>query len=195
MSALRNSMLLRLLRCFRADERGIALVESAFIFPICILMLVGGIAVTNAIATDRKVTLVTRAVGDIIAQDTAVTQADIDEVFAAGALVMAPFAADTTTLKMRVSSVHVNNAGTQARVCWSFATSGFPAQAQKQLMALPADLMIPNSFLIVPETEYEYTPIVGEDVTGVLTLNDILYMRPRQVNEITAFNGVSPPEC
>lgn len=185
----------RLVRSFWDDERGLALIESAFIFPIGILMIVGGVAVTNAVATDRKVTLVTRAVGDIIAQDTAITQPELDDVFASAASVMYPFTADTNTLKIRVSSVHVNAAGTQALVCWSYATSGYSPRTQRQPMALPQDLMLPNSFLIVPESEYDYKPIVGEDVTGDIKLSDVLYMRPRQVNEITSFNGVSPPNC
>ena len=41
----------------------------------------------------------------------------------------------------------------------------------------------------------ERMPVVGEDVTGNITLRDTLYMRPRQVNEITAYNGISPPDC
>jgi Flp pilus assembly protein TadG len=192
-----NHGLHRLWHRFRKDERAVALVEAAFIFPVMILMYVGSVAVTMGVTTDRKVTLMTRTLGDIVAQSTTVRADEMNDVFNASTSVMYPY--DTSNLRMRVSGVLVDGDTQTARVCWSQAESWTPRGAKDDITSeVPLALRSQDSFLIMPEVEYDYIPVVGADVTGGrIVLKDRLYMRPRQVNRVTHFSeGATPdPDC
>jgi Flp pilus assembly protein TadG len=59
----------RLLR----DKRGISAVEFAMLLPLMVTLYLGGVEVSQAVAVDRKVTLVARSLGDLVAQATNVT--------------------------------------------------------------------------------------------------------------------------
>jgi Flp pilus assembly protein TadG len=184
-----TSPLARLARRFGRDERGVALVEAAFIFPLMILLYVGSVAVTMGVTTDRKLTLTARSLGDIVAQSTNVTTPQIADIFGSARAVMAPYDASSTVLKMRVSSVRFNAAATKACVAWSIGDPGHTGWKLTDGEAdalVPADLRVAGTTLVVPQVEYTYTPVVGSDLTGgAIVLKDVLFVRPRQSSEVT----------
>jgi Flp pilus assembly protein TadG len=187
-----------LLRRFSGDEAGVALVEAAFVFPLMILMYLGSVAITMGVTTDRKLTLLARSLGDIVAQGTTITSAQIDDIFESARAVMYPYNSSTAVLRMRVSNVRINAAGTLARVCWSLSHNGGYTRGPGDDVTnlIPEDLRIANSYLIVPEVEYDYDPVVGADITGGrIVLKDVLFMRARQSTQVTSFNEPSPPQC
>jgi Flp pilus assembly protein TadG len=178
---------------FSRDDKGVALVEFAMIMPLMVLLYLGSVAVTMGVTTDRKLTLLARSLGDITAQDTNITSAEATDIFAAARAVMSPYKSDGTVLKMRMSSVKISADGKKACVRWSRSpNSGYARAANSDMTSdIPQDLRIANSYLVVPEVEYAYTPIVGAAVTkGTLTLKDILFMRPRQSDEVTTDSQV-----
>ena len=65
----------RLLR----DKRGVSAVEFAMLLPLMVTLYLGGVEVSQAVAIDRKVTLVARSLGDLVAQATTVTQLGHDQ--------------------------------------------------------------------------------------------------------------------
>jgi hypothetical protein len=42
----------------------------------------------------------------------------------------------------------------------------------------------PNTFLVVAEVNYAYTPTFGHSITGVVDLQDLFYLRPRLQNDV-----------
>jgi Flp pilus assembly protein TadG len=179
-----SSLVSRFVRC----KDGLAAVEFAFILPIMVLMYFGSVAVTMGVMTDRKLTLMARSLGDIVAQDTNLTATEATDVFNAGRAVMAPYDSSLTVLSMRVSSVKMSSDGLKACVRWSRSPNpSFARAAGADVTTLiPADLRIANTYLVWPEVEYKYTPVVGSAITnGTLTLTDQLFMRPRQTDEVT----------
>ena len=50
------------------DKRGISAVEFAMLLPLMVTLYLGGVEVSQAVAIDRKVTLIARSLGDLIAQ-------------------------------------------------------------------------------------------------------------------------------
>ena len=106
----------RLLR----DERGVSAVEFAMLLPLMITLYLGGVEVSQAIAVDRKVTLVARSLGDLVAQSTTVTNSDMTNILAAAAVVQ-PF--PDATLKVTVSSVTID-AQSVAKIAWSDTKNG-----------------------------------------------------------------------
>src|SRR5262249_34725949 len=68
--ALLNRRLSRKLRRFARDKRGISAVEFAMLLPLMVTLYLGGVEVSQAVAIDRKVTLIARTVADLVAQVT-----------------------------------------------------------------------------------------------------------------------------
>src|SRR5262245_25125894 len=102
----------RLLR----DKRGVSAVEFAMLLPLMVTLYLGGVEVSQAVAIDRKVTLISRSLGDLVAQATTVTNNDMTNILNATAAIIVPY--QDSKLKIVVSSVAIDAAGV-AKVAWS----------------------------------------------------------------------------
>jgi Flp pilus assembly protein TadG len=165
----------RPLRRFARDKRGVSAVEFAMLLPLMITLYIGGVEVSSAIAVDRKVTLVARTLGDLVAQSTSVNSADMTNILNAATTVVQPYS--DTLIKITVSRVDVDAQGA-AKVIWSKTKNG-TARAANSTVTLPAALNTASTSLIWAESEYAYTPAIGYVITGTMTLKDQIYMRPR----------------
>jgi Flp pilus assembly protein TadG len=187
MSVLRIASLIGSLRGkvarFARDKRGVSAVEFAIILPFMATLYLGGTAITQAIIAKRKVVLVTHTVGDLVARDNQITNAEMTAIFDAAKAVFAPYSW-STLLKIKVSSVNVNAAGT-ATVGWGDAFQD-TARAVGSGVTLPPGLNTPSTSVIWAEVSYNFTPPVGGAFTGgTMTLTDQIYIRPRLVTTIT----------
>ncbi len=168
---------------FARDKRGVSAVEFAIILPFMAILYLGGTAVTQGIIIKRKVVLVTHTVGDLVARDNNITNAEVTAIFDAAKAVFAPYGW-STLLKVKVSSINIDAAGA-AKVGWGEALQD-TARAPNSSVTLPAGLNAPNTSIIWTEVSYVYTPPVGGTFTGgALTLTDQLYIRPRLVTTVT----------
>lgn len=170
----------------RNDEHGVAAVEFALLLPLMITLYLGAVEISQAISADRKVTLTSRTVADLVSQVSSINSAGLTDVLNASTAVMAPF--PTTPLKMTVTSVTID-ANSNATVAWS-CTRGGSVHAVGSAVTLPTSLKIANTTLIWSEASYTYTPVIGYVITGPLTLTDQLYMAPRISNAVSG-----PPSC
>ena len=165
----------RTLRRFRDDKRGVSAVEFAMLLPLMVTLYIGGVEVSSAIAVDRKVTLVARTLGDLVAQSTSVNATDMTNILSASTSVVQPYS--SSLIQVTVSRVDVDGNGA-AKVVWSKAQNA-TARAVNSTVTLPAALNTNNSSVIWAESQYTYTPTIGYVITGALTLHDQIYMRPR----------------
>ena len=175
------------LRRFLRYRRGISVVEFALLLPVMLTLFLGGTEVTQGITVKRKTTIVTRSLGDLVAQDTSITDAEMTTIFQAIGAIVAPFSA--TNLKVILSSIAIdeNNA---AKIVWSDATNGATAHAPGMEITLPEGLnQFPNTTLIWAEAQYDYTPAIGYVITGVVALKDHVYLRPRLVSCVKRVKG------
>jgi Flp pilus assembly protein TadG len=188
--ALLTARVRRPLRRFLRDKRGVSAVEFAMLLPLMVTLYIGAVEVSQAIAVDRKVTLVARTLGDLVAQSTSVNDADMNNILNAAITVIQPYSG--TLIKVTVSSVKVDNNGL-AKVAWSDTKNG-TARAIGSTVTLPAALNTANTSLIWAESQYAYTPTIGYVITGTMTMKDQIYMRPR-LSECVQRPGVTPPPC
>src|SRR5436305_14698896 len=105
----------RSLRRFGQDKRGVSAVEFAMLLPLMVTLYIGGVEVSSAIAVDRKVTLVARTVGDLVAQSTSVNATDMTNLLDAASSVEQPYS--SSLVQVTVSRVDVDANGV-ARVIW-----------------------------------------------------------------------------
>src|ERR1700745_4315134 len=95
MNRTRNDQMKSLVRNWfrmRADRRGLAATEFAFIMPVMLVMFFGTVEFSSGVAVDRKVTLMARALSDLTSQSTSVTDDDINNFFLAANWIMWPYA-------------------------------------------------------------------------------------------------------
>jgi Flp pilus assembly protein TadG len=162
-------------RGFASDRRGVSAIEFAIIAPLMITLYLGGVEVSQAVAVNRKTTLVAHTVADLVAQTSSVANSDMTDVLNASSSVAAPYS--VANLSVTVSSVVINSSGV-AKVSWSDTMHG-TARAVGSTITLDPALAVPNTSLILGEVSYSYKPTFGWVITGTLTLSDKTYLRPR----------------
>jgi Flp pilus assembly protein TadG len=164
-----------LLRRWRADPKGAAAGEFAMILPIALFFFTGTITYGNAIYIDRKVTLTTRTVTDLVTQYSSVANTDVQTILGASAQIFAPYSSANATVT--VSEVQTDSSG-NATVTWSQSLNG-TKRPVGQSLTLPSEIDLANATYIFGEVAYTYTPAIGYLVTGPIVLHDNTYMAPR----------------
>jgi len=162
------------------ERRGLAAVEFAMLLPMMMTLYLGSVEITTAVAIQRKVTLTARALADLSSQFTAIAASDMNNILNSSSDIIAPYA--SAQLASVVSELSINAQG-QATVVWSATLNG-TARTVGSVVAVPTNLAVANTYLILGEAQYTYSPTYGYVVTGTLTLSDQIYMRPRQSNSI-----------
>ncbi len=146
-----------------SDKSGTAAIEFAMISPLLLVTLLGGTEITQAVMAARKVATATRAMADLTAQirgATDLTAAMVDEVYAAGRLVLSPYPA--TSLRVTISRVDVTAVANvrTARTEWSVTRNGASARPCGPLTQIantaspapgsfPAGMYYPGRFIVV----------------------------------------------
>lgn len=168
------------LRCFAAAKRGIAALEFAIIAPMMIFLLFGSVDLLDVLGANKRAQNVAASLADVVARDTAVSNAEVTGLWAAIDVLMFPD--DSSDMDMRVTSVTIVNA-TTARVVWSEG-NGMAPRVVDSTVALPAQMMTPGSSVILAETDYTYEAPLGFLYTGAVHMTHNAYRRSRLVDPI-----------
>ena len=182
----------RLLARFRRDAAGLAAVEFAIILPLVFVIFFGTIEVSTGVAVDRKVTMLTRTISDLISQAQIITDTDISNSFAMGAAMMTPYA--SAPIKAKISQIYIDPTTHKAKVKWSKASND-TAHSCNEVVSIPSGLAIDGTYLIMSEVSYSYTPVVGHQLWNnapTFNLSDRTFTRPRQSDSVSY---PSAPAC
>src|SRR5688572_20381676 len=91
----------RRMRQFARDVRGVAAIEMAIIFPVMIVLYIGLVDVTNLLMVNRRVTLTTSTLADLVTQaDSSITTADIDGIFESARAIFEPLSVEGISLSL-----------------------------------------------------------------------------------------------
>ena len=114
-----------MLRRLARNERGVAMVEFAFVMPVLLVMFIGCFVVSDMISCYRKVTIATRALTDLVSRNVSpsggVSTSAVSTYINSAGLVMSPFNTSKTT--MQITLMRVCDA-THAYVVWTQAQAG-----------------------------------------------------------------------
>jgi len=192
--------------------RGNSAVEFAVIVPIMLVMFFGTIELSSGVAVDRKATLVARTLSDLTSQSSLqpLTDTYLQNVFTSAIAILQPYSAPPATAT--ISQIYVDK-NLKATIQWSRAAT-FSAAATQATLApsgrstndvvtslVPSGLLVQQTYLILSEVNYVYTPAVGYVMKAAITLKDSAYTRPRQFSCLTypTISAVpviaSPPKC
>ncbi|MBI1188222.1 MAG: hypothetical protein GC206_12985 [Alphaproteobacteria bacterium] len=157
-------------RRFAKDEQALAALEFALIAPMMLFLLFGAVELTNGLDTTRKVENVSASIADVVSRDNAVTDEDLDDLWAAIDPLMWP--EPSIGLRARITSVSIEDED-NANVVWSEGHNGLTPRTEGAEIDLPDAMMVPGSSVILAEVEYPYEPVLGF-VFGPNGLNQML---------------------
>jgi Flp pilus assembly protein TadG len=164
------------LRRFAVDQDGVSAVEFALLLPLMITLYLGGVEISQAVSADRKTTLVAHTIGDLISQASCISSTEMTNIFNAAKAVVYPY--NTANLKAVTTRVDMDKDG-KATVVWSNVLNSATPRSGDVSSLIPTTLKTPNSSLIWSEAFFTYKPTIGYVITGQLTLNDQIFLRPR----------------
>lgn len=178
----RLGVLLNCVKLLRRDARGMAAVEFAAIVPIILLMLVGTVEVSRAVAMDRRFGLVTTMVADLVAREEKMSSADLTAIYKIVNQVMSPY--DSSSLKISVVPVKASPSdASKTRVYASTANrpsyNGGLQISKCSSYSLASSLIAKGASVIVVEASYTYKPIFMNYLFGSSAWTDKAYATPR----------------
>ncbi len=193
----------------RADKKGVAAVEFALILPLMLVLYIGTAEITTALMANRKMTIVARALSDLVAQEdstSGITNATLNNIFGAATAIMSPF--NTASLKMTISSIKFvpksddatnikamtiwsirKTATATARPCGPSAISKVANTNAASYTTMPSGLYQAGT-IIVADVEYRFTPNLGgqflawSSSKSFIDMRHTTYMKPRTQDEI-----------
>jgi Flp pilus assembly protein TadG len=165
---------------FANEQRGLAALEFAMLLPMMMTLYVGSVELSSGVSIHRKVTIAAHTVTDLSSQFTTIADSDMANILNAATDIIYPY--PSANLQTVVSELSINGQG-QATVVWSDTLNG-TARTVGSTVTIPSNLAVPNTYLLLGETAYNYKPSYGYVVTGTLALSDQIYMRPRQSNSV-----------
>jgi Flp pilus assembly protein TadG len=185
------------------DRKAIAATEFALIVPLMLVMFFGTVEFSSGVAVDRKVTLIARTLSDLTSQALAnVDDNYLQNVFTASIAIMSPY--PSTPTKAQISEIYVDSTGV-AKVTWSRAATITTGATQATLatssrnpgdpITIPSTLLVNQTYLILSEVSYLYTPTIGYVMKAGVTLSDAAYTRPRQSTCVYYNNLPALPNC
>ena len=106
---LQSNPVAQILRATFLDAGGMVAVEFALLIPVMLTMYFGTLETTNAMTAARRVTNVAQTAGDLTAQVTNVTTADMNDIFAASTAIVGQARRKGTPDRPNVKSSYEND--------------------------------------------------------------------------------------
>lgn len=173
-----------ILRDLWQDVRGISALEFALILPVGLTLLFGTAEAGYVMLLDRKITAAVQSTGDLVAQETEVTDGSLADIVNIVELIMRPYPTENL-VDISVASISLDPAdNTQQTLDWIF-----PASATSPLATggtgIPDGLLLNSTdSVIVTTISYPYSPRLTTDVFKAFTITDRAYLRPRSGGKI-----------
>lgn len=166
MSALRNIL---------RDERGNAVVDLVFLLPIMLMLLIGVVEATNVLRLDRKVVASAQTTADLVTQQREVTDALLDDILTAAALIIEPF--PTAPHRVGIVGVVYDPDTGNPSVDWTKSKNG---GSVPNALALAAGLGSPGEGVVVVRVTYDYTPVFFDFIMSSTEIEEVSVLRPRR---------------
>lgn len=193
------------------DSSGIAATEFAVIVPLMLVLFFGTVEFSSGLAVDRKVTMVARTLSDLTSQSPPTTSNSpssmvndnyLRNVFTASIAILQPYSATPT--QATLSEIYIDS-NLVARIQWSKAATIASGASQATLttsshnagdiVTVPPQLSVRQTYLILSEVSYRYVPTIGYVMASSgVNLADSAYTRPRQV-VCVVYNNTPASTC
>ena len=176
---------LQTVKRFGKNQRGVAAIEFALMFPAMALLYFGMLDLTNFVSMNRRVTAASSVVADLVTSNKdKIKTTSIDDYFYASYQMLRPV--DKTKVKVDLYNFQVDGPSPGgAKLRWSRFSSGSAACGAAPQVSNLTPLMTKNNDLVVARVCYSYKPLfgafLGDQLLGNtnITLTKNIYERPR----------------
>lgn len=171
-------------RSLASKEEGVAAVEFALLLPVLLILLIGMSETTEALNHDRKVSQVASTMADLVSQAQEISATEISDYFKGADSIMSPY--ESGPMNIIIASIRFDGSG-NPKVDWSRGNKiNTPwAKGTQPPIKIPDVVKIPDTFVIVGMTSYNYTPMFASLAQGIfpraksMKLEDTYFLRPR----------------
>lgn len=169
-----GSHIIKIFRQWRESEEGMAAVESAMIFPVMLVLLVGTFDLGNGILANQKAIRASQVVADLVTRNNSLSPSDLDEAIMAGELALQPF--NTATFGIDVVSIRFDDDG-DPEIVWRETRNMAPSP---NILTDVAALSSPNSGVVVSTVEYLFQPAFAGFVVDAIQMQEVAFARGRK---------------
>ncbi|MEZ5970768.1 MAG: TadE/TadG family type IV pilus assembly protein [Hyphomonadaceae bacterium] len=174
--------LIRNLRRFARETKGLAALEFAIIAPLLMVpLLLGSVDLIDVMGANKRAQNAASSLADVVARDTEISNSEITNLWRALDVLMYPNEAGS--MEIRVSSISIVNAST-ARVVWSEGHGGMTARTANSTVTLDSRMMNPGTSIIMVESVYKYDAPLGFLFQNQVRMTHDAYRRSRLVDPI-----------
>ena len=169
---------------FGQDRGGVAAVEFAFIAPIMILLFVGTIELSAGISTDRKLSRVSSAIGDLVTQSQKLSASDVQNIMDISSKIMFPYSED---VDITITGIEIASGAAKSQ--WRCNITTGCAKLNGTNYDVPTKINKDGSFLVSAVVSTTYTPSFGwahfSKDKGIyfsrtpIDMRDEIFLRPR----------------
>lgn len=142
------------IRAFREARSGAGAVEFAILAPILLMLYIGAFEITVGMSVAKRASRSAGTIADLVTQQSEMTKAKLAAMTGVANSIFVPYAAKN--LKLKVSGIWISSTGVPT-VEWSWQQDGTRPYAVGAIVAVPADLKNPSSFLIHAELQVDHT--------------------------------------
>jgi len=183
---------------FAGDVKGVAAIEFAFIAPVLILLFIGTLEVSYAVAVDRKISRVSSSVADLVTQTDTHSKSTLNPIMNIADRIIYPYAQIEGALSIVLVGITI--ADGQARVEWSHNNGTGTKPAEGSVITVPESIKIDGTALVSATVSVEHEPafaFIGykngklsfSDRT--IALSEQMFLRPRTAGA----DGVICTDC
>ncbi len=183
------------LRAFGRAKDGVAAVEFAFIVPIMLSLYFGTMELSQGIDVNKKVGRASSLVADLVTQQTVITKSEIVAIANIAAATLQPYKRSDAIVELVGIQVS-GETPPKARVTWSQRVTQITANGIKSgsgssfltvgdIIIIPGELMIPNTFIVKGGLNIDYFPFTTYQINSVtngktgIAMGERYYLRPR----------------
>lgn len=168
----------RYILSFLKDTRGLAFIESAMILPLMLTLLFGLFDLGQAIVINQKVTSAAHMASDLIARNSVITQADLDDAVGGALMVIDPYNRDL--LGVDIVGIQFDEDDDPA-VLWRHTHN---MDAEASLPSSASGLGVEGEGVVAVAVRYSYTPRFSGVFVGDFDMREISYMRGRRTSVV-----------
>lgn len=185
-----------------SDRQGVAAIEFALIVPLMLAMCLVTWELALAIDTSRKVGRAGSTIGDLVAQQSTMTQDELEAIMGIGSVTIQPYNRSDpiiTVTAIEITAGEDEGDAPEANVVWSRELVGRDANGVNEFnngalpgtsTDVPEQLNVAGSFLIRVVSELGYLPVISWEgdqkaalglkaARSVYDFGETYYLRPR----------------
>lgn len=161
------------------EEKAVAAVESAILFPVMITLLMGVYDIGNGIVINQKAISASQVMADLVARNQFVDMDAVNDIAVAGRMAMEPFA--TNTMGYDVISVEFDD-DEEPEVLWRVTSNMVGNDTALESTEAIAE---EGNGVVIVTVSFAYTPFFSHFIVDEINMQEVAYLRGRRSATVT----------